>query len=101
MCHRGYVLVSSLYFVVGAGLEAFQIILLGAVVAGTLVVADIPAGVWSDAFSRKWSLVIGHGCLGAGMIMTGVVTGFPLIVVTQVLWGDGVGVLGEIGRAHV
>lgn len=89
MCHRGYVLVSSLYFVVSAGLGVFELILLGAVVAGTLVVADIPAGVWSDAFSRKWSLVIGHGCLGAGMIMTGLVSSFALIVVTQVLWGMG------------
>src|SRR6266536_3494833 len=89
MCHRGYVLVSSLYFVVTAQLAAFQLVLLGAVVAATLLVSDIPAGVWSDAVSRKWSLVIGHGFLSAGMIMTGLVTTFPLIVVTQVLWGLG------------
>jgi MFS transporter, DHA3 family, tetracycline resistance protein len=89
MGHRGYVLVSGLYFVVIVRLGAVQIVLLGAVMAAALVVSDIPAGVWSDAFSRKWSLVVGHGCLGAGMIMTGVVSTFPLVVVTQVLWGLG------------
>src|SRR5438105_651852 len=87
--HRGYVLTSSLYFVVAAGLSAFQLLCLGAVVAVTLALADIPTGVWSDAFSRKWPLVIGHGFLAAGMVLTGVVTAFPLLLVTQVLWGLG------------
>jgi MFS family permease len=87
--HRGYVLVSSLYFVVTAHLSAFQLLVLGAVMAVTMVLSDIPTGVWSDAFSRKWPLVIGHGFLAAGMVMTGVVTAFPLLLMTQVLWGLG------------
>jgi MFS family permease len=89
--HRGYVLTSLLYFVVNARLSASQLLLLGTVVATTLAVSDIPTGVWSDAFSRKWPLVIGHGFLAAGMAMTGVVIAFPLILVTQVLWGLGWG----------
>src|SRR2546427_4897693 len=87
--HRGYVLTSTLYFVIDAGLSAFQLLVLGAIVAVTLTVSDIPAGVWSDAFSRKWPLVIGHGFLAAGMMLTGVVTGFGWLLVTQVLWGLG------------
>jgi MFS family permease len=87
--HRGYVLVSLLYFVVTAHLSAFQLLVLGTVVAVTMVLSDIPTGVWSDAFSRKWPLVIGHGFMAAGMVATGVVTVFPLILVTQVLWGLG------------
>jgi MFS family permease len=50
---------------------------------------DIPAGVWSDAFSRKWPLVIGHGSLAAGMVLTGAVIGFGWLLVTQVLWALG------------
>ncbi|HEX3724353.1 MAG TPA: hypothetical protein VHV31_16310, partial [Nitrolancea sp.] len=46
-------------------------------------------GVWSDTVSRKWPLVIGHGFLAAGMALTGLVTAFPLIMLTQVLWGLG------------
>jgi MFS family permease len=87
--HRGYVLASSLYFVVHDRLSAAQLLLLGTVMSATLVLSDIPAGVWSDAFSRKWPLVIGHGFLAAGMVMTGAVTAFPLILATQVLWALG------------
>lgn len=87
--HRGYVLVSGLYFVVNGNLSASELVFLGVVVAGTMALSDIPTGVWSDALSRKRSLVIGHGLLATGMVMTGVVTAFPLILVTQVLWGLG------------
>jgi MFS transporter, DHA3 family, tetracycline resistance protein len=87
--HRGYVLLSSLYFVVTAHLSAFQLLLLGTVMAVTMLLSDIPTGVWSDAFSRKWPLVIGHGFLAVGMVLTGVVTAFPLLLLTQVLWGCG------------
>ena len=87
--HRGYVLASGLYFVVDAHLSASQIVFLGTVMSVTLVLSDIPTGVWSDAIGRKWPLVIGHLFLAAGMAMTGVVTAFPLILVTQVLWGLG------------
>jgi len=87
--HRGYVLASGLYFVVDAHLSASQLVFLGTIMSVTLVLSDIPTGVWSDAIGRKWPLVIGHLLLAAGMAMTGVVTAFPLIVVTQVLWGLG------------
>lgn len=87
--HRGYVLASGLYFVVDAHLSASQLVFLGTIMSVTLVLSDIPTGVWSDAIGRKWPLVIGHLFLAAGMAMTGVVMAFPLILVTQVLWGLG------------
>jgi MFS family permease len=89
--HRGYVLVSGLHFVITAHLSAFQLLVLGTVVSATLLASDIPTGIWSDAVSRKWPLVIGHALLAAGMAMTGLVTAFPLLVVAQVLWGVGWG----------
>jgi MFS transporter, DHA3 family, tetracycline resistance protein len=87
--HRGYVLTCGLYFVIIAHLSAAQIVVLATVMSLTLGLSDVPTGVWSDAFSRKWPLVIGHGLLAAGMIMTGLVTAYPLILITQVLWGLG------------
>jgi len=89
VCHRGHVLVSSLYFVLDAHLSASQLLLLGSVVAATMVLADVPTGIWADTVSRKWPIVIGHLFLGAGMVMLGLVTAFPLLVATQVLWGVG------------
>jgi len=91
VCHRGYVLVSGLYFVITAQLSASELLVLGTVVSVTLLVSDIPTGVWSDAVSRKWPLVAGHAFLATGMAMTGLVSAFPLLVITQVLWGVGWG----------
>ena len=89
MFHRGYVLVATLYFVVGAHLSASQLVFLGTAVSVTLALSDIPTGVWSDVISRKWPLVIGHTFMAAGMVMTGFVTAFPLLLITQALWGLG------------
>src|SRR5271168_2168316 len=80
--HRGYVLVGSLYFVVGAHLSASPLFFLATAVSVTLVLSDIPTGVWSDVISRKWPLVIGHTLMAAGMVMTGFVTAFPLLLIT-------------------
>lgn len=88
-CNRGYVLTSGLYFVVGAHLSAEEIVFLGTVMSATLMLTDIPTGVCADALGRKWPLVIGHLSLSAAMVMTGLVTAFPLLVGTQVLWGLG------------
>jgi MFS family permease len=87
--NRGYVLTSSLYFVVEAHLSASQIVFLGTVMSTTLMLTDIPTGVWADALGRKRPLVIGHLLLAASMVMTGLVTAFPLLVVTQIVWGLG------------
>jgi hypothetical protein len=55
----------------------------------TVSFSDIPAGAWADAVGRRWSLVIGHLLLAAGMTMTGFVTAYSLIIATQVLWALG------------
>jgi MFS family permease len=89
--HRGYVLVSGLYLVIDAHLAAGQLLVLGTVLSVTLLASDLPTGVWSDAVSRKWPLVAGHLFLAAGMVMTGLVTAFPLLAVTQALLGVGWG----------
>src|ERR1700758_4368926 len=87
--HRGYVLASGLYLVIVAHLAASQLLVLGTVMSVTLLVSDLPTGVWSDAVSRRWPLVAGHMFLAAGMTMTGLVTALPLLVIAQSLWGLG------------
>ena len=41
----------------------------------------------ADTVSRKWSLVVSHGLMGAAMLLTSLVTAFPALVATQMLWG--------------
>lgn len=87
--NRSYVLLSGLYFVVSAHLTASQLVVLGTSTSFALLLANIPVGVWADAFSRKWLLVLGQLILAVAMVLTGLVTAFPVLVVTQVLWGLG------------
>lgn len=87
--HRGWWLVTSLYLVVVADLTASELVFYGATMSAVYLVAEVPTGVLADTVSRKWSLVTAHFVMGAGMVMVGLVTAFPLILVTQVLWGLG------------
>jgi len=87
MLHRGWGLVTSLYFVVDAGLSPLQLIFLGTAQGIVVITFEIPTGVIADNYSRKWSLVISHVLMGTGMVATGLVNSFPALVLTQMLWG--------------
>jgi MFS family permease len=86
---RGYWLVTALYLVVVAELTPVQLVLIGTFQGITVLIAEVPAGVLADTVSRRLSLVIGHVVMGTGMAMAGYVTAFPLLVVSQCLWGLG------------
>jgi MFS family permease len=87
--HRGYWLVTSLYLVVDAHLSAFQLVFLGTAQGIISLVVEVPAGVVADTISRKWALVIAHALIGISMAVTGLVTAFPALVATQMIWGVG------------
>jgi MFS family permease len=86
---RGWWLGTALYLVVVAELSPSQLVLIGVFQGLTVVVAEVPAGVLADAVSRRRALVVSHVVMGTGMALSGVVTAFPLLVVTQCLWGLG------------
>jgi hypothetical protein len=86
---RGYWLVTSLYLVVEADLSAFQLVFIGTAQGLTALVFEIPTGVLADTVSRKRSIVVAHLLIGSGMLCTGLVTSFPALVLTQMLWGLG------------
>jgi MFS family permease len=85
--HNGWWLVTSVYLVVDAGLSPAQLVLIGAVQSGFALLCEVPAGVIADTISRKWSLVFSQLLMGTAMVVTGLVTSFPLLLATQVLWG--------------
>jgi MFS family permease len=89
VCGRGYWLAASIYLVVVADLTPAELLLIGAAQALTVLVAEVPAGVFADTVSRRLSLVIACSASGAGMTMAGLVTAFPALVVSQMLWGLG------------
>lgn len=85
--HRGWWLVTSLYLVVEANLSPLQLVMLGSAQGLTVILFEVPTGVIADTFSRKWSMVVSHVLMGIAMLCTGLVTSFPALVLTQMLWG--------------
>jgi hypothetical protein len=85
--HRGWWLVTSVYLVVDARLDASELVLIGVAQAAVGLVFEVPAGVVADLLSRKWSLVVSHVLMGVAMLSTGLVGGFLPLVATQMLWG--------------
>ena len=86
---RGWWLTTALYLVAVADLSASRLLLIGVFQGLTVVVTEVPAGVLADRISRRLTLVIAHVVMGVGMTMTGFVTDFPLVVMSQCLWGLG------------
>ncbi|MEJ1110925.1 MULTISPECIES: MFS transporter [unclassified Kribbella] len=85
--HNGWWLVTSVYLVVDAGLSPAQLVLIGSMQSASALLFEVPAGVFADTISRKWSLVISQLLMGTAMLTTGLVSSFPLLLATQVLWG--------------
>jgi MFS family permease len=85
--HRGWWLVTSVYLVVDAGLSASQLVVIGVAQAFVGLAFEVPAGVFADTISRKWSLIVSHALMGTAMLATGLVTDFGALVATQMLWG--------------
>jgi MFS family permease len=86
---RGWWLATAVYLVVVAELSPAQLVLVGVFQGVTVVIAEVPAGVLADTISRRLTLVVAHVVMGAGMTLTGLVTGYPLVVLGQCLWGLG------------
>jgi hypothetical protein len=86
---RGYWVVTALYLVVVAHLTPFQLILIGTFQGIMVLLAEVPAGVVADALSRRRVLASAHAVTGAGMVMAGFVRTFPLLVMSQCMWGLG------------
>lgn len=86
---RGWWLVTAVYLVVVAELRPAELVLVGVFQGVTVLAAEVPAGVLADAVSRRLALVTAHVAMGTGMALTGFVTDYPLVVLTQCLWGLG------------
>jgi len=86
---RGWWLVTAVYLVLVAELTPFQLVFVGTAQGITVVLAEVPAGVLADAVSRRLALVVAHLTSGTGMLLTGLVTDYPLILLSQCLWGLG------------
>lgn len=80
---------SSVYRFETAGLDPLQLMLIGAVLEGTVFLFEIPTGVVADLYSRRRSVIIGMFLIAAGFVLEGAVPIFAAMLLAQVIWGVG------------
>lgn len=84
-----YGTVSSVYRIETAGLNPFELVLVGTVLELGVFLFEVPTGVVADTISRRLSIIIGYALMGGGFILEG---SFPLlgtILMAQAVWGIG------------
>ena len=81
--------VAAVYFVVEAGLNPLQLVLVGTAMELAILIFEIPTGVVADTYGRRLSIIIGLLVTGAGMILVGSVASFAVILAGYAIWGLG------------
>jgi MFS transporter, DHA3 family, tetracycline resistance protein len=81
--------VSSVYRIQDAGLNPFQLLLVGTVLEATAFLFEVPTGVIADVYSRRKSVIIGVILIGMGFMLEGAFPILITILAAQVVWGIG------------
>lgn len=79
----------SPYLILDAGLGPFRLLMLGTSLEITVLLFEVPTGVLADSVSRRASIIVGYLVQGFGFVIMGLSESFPLIVLSQVMWGLG------------
>jgi DHA3 family tetracycline resistance protein-like MFS transporter len=80
---------SAIYRVDVVGLNVLQLVLLGTALELSVFLFEIPTGVIADVYSRRLSVIIGTGMMGAGFILEGAIPTYLTVLLAQVVWGFG------------
>jgi MFS transporter, DHA3 family, tetracycline resistance protein len=79
----------SVYLIVDAKLGPFELLILGTVLEGSILLFEIPTGVVADTVSRRLSVLIGLAVTGGALLLIGSVPRFGWLVAGSCLWGLG------------
>ena len=79
---------SMVFLIVDVGLNPLQMVLVGSVLEGSVLLFEVPTGVVADTVSRRTSVIIGELITGVGFALYAVPS-FPAILLAQVVWGLG------------
>jgi MFS transporter, DHA3 family, tetracycline resistance protein len=81
--------VSSVYRIQEAGLNPFQLLLVGLFLELSVFLFEIPTGIVADVYSRRRSVIIGTFLIGFGFMLEGAFPILITILAAQVVWGIG------------
>ncbi|MCF7932570.1 MAG: MFS transporter [Acholeplasmataceae bacterium] len=82
-------LAEGLYWIETAKLEPYQLILLGTALEVSILLFEIPTGVFADRKGRKISVSTGLFIVTAGFFIQAVSLSFLWLMIAQVIWGFG------------
>jgi len=81
--------VNMVYFYTQVRLNPLQMVLVGTALETSILLFEIPTGVVADTLSRRKSIIIGVFLLGLGTLFFALIPSFPVIILSQVIWGLG------------
>jgi hypothetical protein len=100
----------AVYYVTTVGLDPLQLVLVGTVLEGTIVLFEVPTGIVADVFSRRLSIILGRLLFGVAFVLEGSVLVFAAILLAEMIRGVGETFLSgasqawladEVGEARV
>ena len=93
--------VLAVYFVQRVGMDPLQLVLVGTVLEGTIVLLELPTGVLADSYSRKLSIVLGQALFGIAYLAQGSLPFFAPILVAETVRAAGETFLSGAQQAWV
>ena len=80
---------NAIYYVTQADLNALQLVLIGTIMEVSVLLFEMPTGLFADHYGRKRSLALGTLVIGFAHILEGSTPEFWAIAVASALWGIG------------
>jgi DHA3 family tetracycline resistance protein-like MFS transporter len=81
--------VSPIYQVETIKMNALQLILVGTTLEVSCFLFQVPTGIVADLYSRRLSVILGYGLLGAGCVVVGLIPSFDVMLLGNVIMGAG------------
>jgi DHA3 family tetracycline resistance protein-like MFS transporter len=79
----------TLYYIQIVGMNPLQLVLVGTVLEGTILLFEVPTGVLADTYSRRLSVIIGFALIGACYLIQGSLPIFGIIILAEMVRGLG------------
>ncbi len=85
----GFWLVLTVWWIVELDLGPLELVFMGTILEGSVLLAETPTGVVADLISRKRSIIIAQIVMGLGFIWAVASTNYWLILPAQAIFGIG------------
>ena len=79
----------QVYYLRDGNLSMLQLAMVGAILAATQFVFEIPTGLVADSYSRRLSIIIGVLLTGVSYVIEGSIPRFEVFVITAMILGVG------------